>query len=395
MNKPALGVKLAALNIAVLTICCLAIATALNLSAFAMASAIEAQVGTPAQNIAESGKGQRPTNTGIDTAQPHATNPSIENVGEPAHSEVDAVAHARSSYFAASILVVAGTVSLGAFCTYRLVRHETHGIEKLAQHLRTCKPENLAQPFESKATNRETHDLISSFNDLGQRTSAAIEAQSRFALAAAHELKTPLAAIRTRIDVFGKHSNPSDADIKRLVNTISTQTNRLSTLVDQLLALARCSHIQREDSVDPAEIASEVAKETSARTGIEISMYRSGEKQPIPANRELLRAAISNILNNAIAYGQPPICLQCSPDRIVVTNAGSPISPLEAERLFDPFQRGDDSRSRTSGGCGLGLATARAIMRAHGGDARFLPVSSGVAIELAFSPLDGSDNRGR
>lgn len=380
MNNMSLGAKLAALNIAVLAACSIAIAGALNLSAFAMADAIEAQVMLPAQSIGGSSKPAAPVADAPEQPQVAAI---LGTDGEAAPGTL-APSEARSDYLASSAGTVGLLVCIGTAATYLLVRRETRDIEQLARHLKSCPPEDLAQPLRIPARNRETAALVDAFNDMAARTSDALATQRRFALAAAHELKTPLAAMRARLDVFSKRRSPTAEDVERLSSTLSTQTDRLSVLVTQLLTLARSSTAERGELVDPSAIALDVAEEISANTGAEIAFSDEGAKH-VMADRELMASAVRNALANAVAYGHPPYRVTCAPGRIVVSNAGEPIPANEREALFEPFRRGDGSRSRSSSGCGLGLATTRETMRAHGGDARFLPVDSGVALELTFS----------
>lgn len=374
-----LGAKLAVLNIAVLAACSIAIAAALNISALAMADAIEAQVVSPAMSIDDDSK---PAGlAGVAAERSQAVGAS-GMAGEAADGL--APARARSNFLASSMGTVAFFLCIGAAATYLLVKRETRGIEQLARHLGSCAPEDLARPLCIPARNRETASLVDAFNSMGLRTSAAIASQRRFALAAAHELKTPLAAMRARLDVFARREHPTSEDINRLTSTLSTQTDRLSALVSQLLTLARSSTADRTELVDPFAIVLDVVEEVGLETGAEIE---ASAEDPgfVMADRELMAAAVRNALGNAVAYGRPPYRVACFPGRIVVSNAGDPIPASEGEALFEPFRRGDGSRSRSTGGCGLGLATTREIMRAHGGDARFLPVESGVSLELTFS----------
>ncbi|MDO5043076.1 MAG: HAMP domain-containing sensor histidine kinase [Slackia sp.] len=380
MNSLSLGAKLAALNIAVLAACSIAIAGALNFSALTMADAIEAQVMLPAQSIDDDLEPAGSVAAIPEQPQTAATPNTTEETtaGELAPSE------ARADYLASSVGTVALFVCVGAAATYLLVKRETRGIEQLAHHLRSCSPDDLAQPLRILAQNRETASLVDAFNSMGLRASDAIASQRRFALAAAHEFKTPLAAMRARLDVFAKRKSPTAEDIERLTSTLSTQTDRLSALVSQLLVLARSSTAERNELVDPSAIVLDIAEEIHAKTGIEVEVSNRGARH-VMADRELMVSAVRNALENAVTHGHPPYRALCCPGSIVISNAGNPISTSDREALFEPLRRGDGSRSRSTGGCGLGLATTREIMRAHGGDARFLPVKSGVSLELSFS----------
>ena len=407
MRKASLGAKLAALNIAVLAACCLALAATLNHFAFAMADTIEATVAPPAQSVdVSSGNDGSSAVTAAPqdgdsgaTAGPASSDSGnaagvIQEVDDASGSEAfDADAglaattpsvDARTAYLATSATVVLVIVAAGGGLTYWIVSRETRGIAELARHVRGCTPDELGKPFEGHGKNRETTELIAAFNGLGGRVANAMESQRRFALAAAHELKTPLAVMRTRLDVFAKRAEPTRGDTLRLTTALSTQTDRLAELVRQLLVLARSETIARADVIDPALVVRSVAEEVSLATGASIACELAPAVASIRAGQALFCTAVRNALQNAVEHGEGSVLVACESGRLVVSNAGAPIQADLAERLFEPFFRTDASRAHVSDGCGLGLATTRAIMRAHGGDARFLPCEDGVSLELTW-----------
>lgn len=382
MNRLSLATKLACLNIAVLAVCCLGLAMALNLAAFAMADAVEAAVITiPAQSI------------GPEELKDKLSGMEASGVIEQAYptQQIDGTGSddARTVYLMQSALVAALTVIMGAILTRVIVKRETKGILDLTRHLLTCPADGLSEPYRTQAPNRETADLVASFNELGARVCDAIDSQKQFALAAAHELKTPLAVMRTRLDVFAKRAHPTAEDTERLVHVLSSQTDRLAELVNQLLVLARSERIERTDRARPVEIAREVAAELEGIGDADILIECETADAEEPLDKALFASAIRNALQNAIEHGAPPVTVTCHAGRIIVSNAGKPIDPKEAERLFEPFVRASSpAAERHSAGYGLGLATTRAIMRAHGGEARFLPQDSGVTLELTWNFAD-------
>jgi signal transduction histidine kinase len=203
--------------------------------------------------------------------------------------------------------------------------------------------------------------LIAAVNALGQRVTAMLDEKDRMLGAIGHDLRTPLAALRVRIE-----SVEDDADRQRMADTIEEMNRTL----DDILSLARLGR--------PSEPATEV--DLSALVDAVVEDFRDlghdvaledGRRLPMRLRPSLTRRAVRNLIENAVKYaGAAEVRIAEEPHaiRVVVADRGPGIPPDRLEDVFDPFTRLETSRNRDTGGIGLGLALARAIVREARGD---------------------------
>jgi two-component system, OmpR family, sensor kinase len=197
----------------------------------------------------------------------------------------------------------------------------------------------------------------------------------RFVADASHELRTPLAAVRAYAELFTRGAARRPADLERSMTGITRESERMSLLVEDLLLLARLDEgrpLERE-LVQLDEVVSE-AVETARTVEPERPIETSIEPAVVLGDRDRLRQIVDNLLSNVRNHTPPetPVTVRLdSPNGaavIAVEDEGPGLSPEEAERVFERFYRADESRSRASGGVGLGLAIVAAVAQAHGGD---------------------------
>ncbi|HYM27372.1 MAG TPA: ATP-binding protein, partial [Steroidobacteraceae bacterium] len=198
-----------------------------------------------------------------------------------------------------------------------------------------------------------------------------------------HELRTPIASIRGHAESLllpeGEPASPAEA--QRYAGIIAREAERLGVLVDDLLALARAdAHELRLDlrPVAVAEVVEEVYQtlEPLAHRERQVTLVRQAPAHlpPALADRDRLAQVLLNLVRNAITYtpegGIVSIALdQPDPDHLALTvsDTGAGIAPEELERVFERFYRTDASRSRATGGSGLGLSIVRDLVEAMGG----------------------------
>jgi two-component system OmpR family sensor kinase len=196
----------------------------------------------------------------------------------------------------------------------------------------------------------------------------------RFVADASHELRTPLAAVRAYAELFSRGADRNPADLERSMAGITRESERMSLLVDDLLLLARLDEgrpLEREP-VDLDEIVRE-AVETSVALEPERPVDLETEHVTVLGDRERLRQIVDNLLGNVRSHTPPgaPVRVRVASvgDEAVVevADSGPGLAEDEAERVFERFFRADESRSRASGGVGLGLSIVAAVAQAHGG----------------------------
>jgi two-component system sensor histidine kinase TctE len=249
--------------------------------------------------------------------------------------------------------------------------------------------------------------LTSELNRLLERLSAALRQQAAFIGNAAHQLRTPLAALRASVDYARRRSEGSD--IARNLDTVLETSDRCTRVVNQLLALAKADAAQsgkvRLQAIDLVELCQEVAGscvDAALSRGVDIGLDAAASRIFANAEPTLLREALRNLLDNAIQYagngGQVAVGISSTRDRarITVVDDGPGIAVADRERIFERFQRGD---AASGTGSGLGLPIARLCARAMGGDvACFDPPErrgGGFVIELAAADVSALSALGK
>ncbi|WP_110169116.1 sensor histidine kinase [Luteitalea pratensis] len=240
-------------------------------------------------------------------------------------------------------------------------------------------------------------------NEMLDRLHRVIDGSRRFAADASHELRTPLTAMAGEIDVALKRER-DPAEYRETLQRLRDQIEGLTTVAGHLMLLARAEEQSGElaaqevsicDLVDAA--CTRVGPHAAAR-GISVA-HEGLEKLVAYAQPGLLARVIENVLVNAVQYNReggavrvtgfdepaPGDAWEAGRVRLEVTDTGHGIPPEDWERVFDRFYRREPSRSRRTGGAGLGLALSRAIATWHGGSVRVRASSdAGTTFELVF-----------
>jgi signal transduction histidine kinase len=207
--------------------------------------------------------------------------------------------------------------------------------------------------------------------------------QADFVAAVSHEFRTPLTAVRQLAELLVKGRVSSDARRQQFYETLLYESERLQRLVDGLLNFGRMEAGQmryRFESVDPEtfvrEIVSDFEREVAGR-GYRIELHGDGSLPPIRADRESLARVFWNLLDNAVKYSPEnrtvwvdlanagPASRRLA---VRVRDQGIGIPAAEQKEIFRKFVRGTASKDASIQGTGVGLAMARQIVAAHGGD---------------------------
>src|SRR6476659_10056495 len=224
----------------------------------------------------------------------------------------------------------------------------------------------------------EIRALAITLNEMLDRLAETQERQRGFVADAAHELRSPLASIQAQLEVAQRLGEGGTLPADLMVDV-----KRLAGLVEDLLLLARADADTRPPArltaVDACDLVSELTMAyRHARVPVTL---QADEPVIIMCAAEELRRAISNVLDNAVRHAKTRVEVTTSVDHdqavISVSDDGPGIQPADRERVFERFTRLDDSRGRSSGGAGLGLAIARELVTRAGGT---------VALTAARSP---------
>jgi two-component system sensor histidine kinase TctE len=231
----------------------------------------------------------------------------------------------------------------------------------------------------------EVRPLLNSINDLLQRLDGALTLQSRFVADAAHQLKTPVAALQAQIELALRDDDP--ARLRASIQVLQRGLERLSRLVSQLLSLARnepeASASVRLERLDLNAVTLDVASRwvpEALERRIDLGFEGAGAPVMIEGDAGRLCELFDNLLDNAIRYsrenGRVTVRVEADPDPSVSVNDDGPsIPPPERERVFERFHR---LLGTSRDGSGLGLAIAKEIARIHGAEITLADDTDGV-----------------
>ena len=247
----------------------------------------------------------------------------------------------------------------------------------------------------------ELRELADTFDSMLERLEAAFESQRRFVANASHELRTPLAIVRTELDVTLDDPDADVEEMRSMAYVVRDANERMERLIASLLALASSeAGIVQARSSDLAEIvAPALDREEAFAPGGALQLEAALASAPVVGDTVLLERLAENLIENAVRYNAAVgwVRVRTGIERgeavLHVANPGVRIDPTAVEELLEPFRRLESSRSRSTGGYGLGLAVVRAVAQAHGGRVAVLARREGglevtVSLPMAASAAD-------
>ena len=324
---------------------------------------------------------------------PTTTTDELQVVLNPKSVVADTVKNTQIEFWIKSLaitLIITLTVS---FLMYLIVGYALYPLRELTSQIEEIQAKNLKEPILSKSNSTEIERLTLAFNRLLLRLEETFATQRQFSANAAHELRTPLAVMSTKFEVFEKNKNPDEADYKEAIGMARTQTDRLSHVIDILLEMTELQSAPKSDSISLSEITEEVICDLVAVAEKKnISLVQDDGEARLTGSDTLVYRAIYNLIENAIKYNKDggTVSVAITEDenfaKAVITDTGSGIAKEDWDKIFEPFFRVDKSRSRSMGGAGLGLALVKEIAVRHGGDVKVIESSNkGSSIELSLS----------
>ncbi|SCF68576.1 sensor histidine kinase [Streptomyces sp. Cmuel-A718b] len=284
--------------------------------------------------------------------------------GAPLAAEQEAVNTVRGAMLTGLpvlLVVVAGV-------TWLVTRRALRPVEGIRQEMAAITAsEDLARRVPEPDSRDEIAALARTTNETLTVLEASVERQRRFVADASHELRSPIASLRTQLEVAEAH--PELLDLPGAV----ADTVRLQVLAADLLLLARLDAGEKPGS-GTVELGALVREEVSQRTRDRIAVaveVPEGGAFEVNGSRGQLSRVIGNLLDNAQRHAESSVAVSVVADgrgvRVEVRDDGAGVPEDERERIFERFVRLDDARSRDDGGAGLGLAIARDVAARHGG----------------------------
>ncbi|UFJ39457.1 HAMP domain-containing histidine kinase [Brevibacillus humidisoli] len=210
---------------------------------------------------------------------------------------------------------------------------------------------------------------------------AMLEEERRFVIAAvAHDLRTPLFALRGYLDGLEQGIAHTPDQIAKYVTVCKEKSAQVARLVEELFTFAKIEYLEPERSESTADFLDIIQKSIHSlepqaqQKHISIVFDHESDNCMIRVDSHVLERAMSNLLDNAVRYtpAHGIIHVRCrrERDRIAFTihDSGPGFAPEDLQRIFEPLYRGEQSRNRATGGSGLGLTISRRIIRQHGGE---------------------------
>ena len=277
-------------------------------------------------------------------------------------------------------LIAGGGVLLIAFVVLLLAARSVRTLARAADTIDTTSGDRHLLPEEGLPA--EVATLVRAINEMIRRVEAAHEEQEMFLATAAHELRTPMTVLRTRLEEL------PDSETKAVLRD---DVRRMASLVDQLLRLMEIRNSQDlPDEVNLVATTREVVAERAPLAidrGVDIELESVPESLIVKGHRGLVGVAIANLVDNAISFSKSGDTLRVSVDSagtVSVSDCGPGIPDSELEHIFEPFAKSPPNRH----GHGLGLAIVRAVMTAHGGEVSARNADGGGAdFALRFANL--------
>lgn len=308
--------------------------------------------------------------------------------------------HSLDSLIGALMLALVIGGAAAALAADRMARRLTRPLEEIAGAADAIGAANLQARLPEVSPDVEMRQVTRVLNDMLSRLEATFLAQRRFVADASHELRSPLANLRGTVEVALRRPRAPE-EYRDSLTVALAEAERLSRLVDELLMLSRVDTNQFAldyACCDLSEIArNAVAAITARRQESGVRLRLEAEPAPLVGDAHRLRQVVDNLLDNALRYapqGSEVAVRSRSEDGhalLSVEDCGPGLSETEQAQVFDRFYRADAARGRDSGGLGLGLTIAKAIVAAHGGA---LAVRSApgqgctFTIRLPAAPLD-------
>ncbi|MDF2520165.1 MAG: ATP-binding region ATPase domain protein [Clostridia bacterium] len=289
------------------------------------------------------------------------------------------------------IVIIIIIVIVGYVTSKRLLQP----IYEMTDTVKNVSMNQLDKRLDIRGSQNEFKDLAGTFNDMLDRLKSSYEMQNQFVSDASHELRTPISVIQGYANLLDRWGKDDRKVLDEAVAAIKSESESMKNLIEQLLFLARgdkdTQKLENQD-FDTKELIDEIIKESRLIDEEHDIVSGRNESILINADRGLLKEAIRIFVDNSVKFTPAggKIQLQCYSQEetavITVEDNGIGISKEDLPHVFDRFYKADKSRTKNTGGTGLGMAIAKWIISKHGGTIRIeSEINAGTKIIIALS----------
>jgi signal transduction histidine kinase len=271
-----------------------------------------------------------------------------------------------SNIIAIPIFLLLALISL--LVTPWIVRRSLAGVSRIAQEAEQIDTNRRGRQLSEEHVPTEIAPLVRAVNDALRRLDEGYERQRRFIASAAHELRTPIAILRVKVDAA------DEAATRRL----GSDVERLGNLAEQLLDLQRLDSERKDEAIDLVSLVRRVAGDLAPLliASSHVIEVRIENAISIRGDAGAIERVVTNLVQNAIEHGGRQVIVRVIRSGFEVEDDGPGIPPEERERVFEPFHR---LRPRSSG-TGLGLTLVQQVVDRHGGHVSILGAPGGGTI---------------
>lgn len=284
-------------------------------------------------------------------------------------------------------LLLLGTLALVLPAAYFLARHSVRPIRRFAEAAERLGRDPHAPPLAEEGP-EEIRVASEAFNRMQRRLTSYIEERTTMVAAVAHDLRTPLMRMAFEIE-------DAPAEVQQ---ALSVQIREMRELTDAIMRFLRAEQSRHDrEAVDIAGLLAEVVGGFAAE-GDDVRIDAIAGPVTVAGDPVGLKSVFRNVIGNAVIYGgEVAVQARALDDRVIVVvrDKGPGLSDDDLQNVFQPFYRVEKSRNRATGGIGLGLAVARSIIVAHGGEIRLANLETGgleATIELPLINGEGGKN---
>ncbi len=305
---------------------------------------------------------------------------NITLVAQQSTAEINRTVHSVSTVL---LFAVPALIALVALAAWYFTGRALRPVEAIRLEAEAITGTTIHRRVPEPATDDEVGRLARTMNAMLDRLEASSQRQRQFVSDASHELRSPLASIRTNLEVALRNS--AKADWPAVASRALAEDERMEDTVSELLELAKLDEnadgtpLESLPEVDLDELVLDQT-EHAYRVPVDTAQVSAGR---VHGRRDQLARVVRNLLDNAARHASSRVALQLRTDantvELVVDDDGPGIRPEDRERVFDRFTRLDDGRARDAGGLGLGLSMVKATVEQHGG-----------TVEISDAPIGGA-----
>ena len=304
---------------------------------------------------------------------------------------VSSLSAADSAVQTLAIALLAGVplfVGLSCWVLWRSVGRALGPVDAMRAEVDDIEASSMDRRVTASESDDELGRLAHTLNHLLDRLDTDAQRQRQFAADASHELRSPLAAARTQLEVGLEYADRTDWTAT--ATDVLIEVDRLERLSRELLDFARADARHRLPEMMPIDLNELVGRVVESRPPGHVTIHWTPSTTPMPVlgDRDLITRLLRNLLSNAERHARTRIDVTVSTAHghhiATVTNDGESIPDEDRERIFEPFTRLDAARASDAGGAGLGLAISQRIAQSHCGELTAVPRTNGAAFALVL-----------